>query len=217
MAPGVQRGCRAFDFDVRREQGHTTEMAGVTPSNMSWWEDALAGFAKGAAIYLRRRYPSIHQLHDDLVGDVLVEMIELLKGRYAAKFPEEATPEALRRFNGLAYTLLDRRVADHFRSRFLRPTEPIDDVPEEHLPSTDGRDVDRRIDTHRAVIVLLALIEEMGPQDRRLLMQTEAMEAKAPRSDVDRQRLRRLRQFLIQKLLARLGEDALDTIRRIDS
>lgn len=192
-------------------------MPSTKSSSGDWWEQPLADFSKIALRYLRGRFPSLAYLHDDLVGDTLVDLTALLTGRYAESLAAPTDDERLKRFHRLAYTILDRRVADHFRQLYRQNVERIDDVPEEQLPSTGDADAGARLDARRAVDVLVALLDEMSADDRVLITEAEQRVGRAPRSDRDRQRLRRLRQQLTEKLRARLGEEGLALLRQIQA
>lgn len=192
-------------------------MPSIKPSSGDWWQEPLADFPQAALRYLRRRFPSAGHLHDDLLGDALVDLTALLQGRYAQSLAAPTDEERLKRLHRLAYTILDRRVADHFRQLYRQNTEHIDDVPEEQLPSSGDQDAGARLDTRRVVRVLMALLDEMSPDDRLLVTGAEMRDERTPRSDRDRQRLRRLRQQLTEKLRARLGEEALTLLRQIQA
>jgi hypothetical protein len=192
-------------------------MPSIKPSSGDWWQEPLADFTRPAQRYLRRRFPSLGYLHDDLLGDALFDLTALLTGRYAESLAAPTDDERLKRFHRLAYTILDRRVADHFRQLYRQNTQHIDDVPEEQLPSSGDPDAGARLDARRAVDVLVALLDEMSPEDRLLVTGAEMRDERAPRSDRDRQRLRRLRQQLTEKLRARLGEEALTLLRQIQA
>lgn len=188
--------------------------------NPAWWERALVEFSASAAIQLRKNFPAIKRVHDDLVGEAVLALTALLQKDVSELPPAwylPATPDAAdsARFFGLANSVLDRRIKDHFRSSYKGWMQSVEDLDEHQQPAADSAPLDVALDTLRAARTLLGIIDRLPARDRDLLRDIATGNQPSPMNDGDRQRLRRLRIELQQKLTARLGADAMELIQRI--
>ena len=85
-----------------------------------------------------------------------------------------------------------------------------------YVPSGDSirAPIDRLVDLKRTASALFITLETLPADDRALLQSVALGGSEMPMSDRDRQRLRRLRVELVDRLRTRLGPAALDCIRR---
>lgn len=184
-----------------------------------WWTRALVDFAPRAKRYLRARFPAIRYQHDDLVGDTLADLTESLQ-RHGGGLPvswyvcDEPQQPDVDRFGQLAFTVLKRRVVDEFRTSAIRFSEDIDSLPESQGPESLDTPIDRLVDLKRTASALFTTLESLPPDDRELIRDVALGGSEMPMSDRDRQRLRRLRIELIDRLRSLLGPAALDCIHR---
>ena len=184
-----------------------------------WWTRALVDFAPRAKRYLRTRFPAIRHQHDDLVGETLVDLTESLQRRTGGLpgswYVHDDPPQPdVDRFGKLAFTVLQRRVVDQFRSSANRFSEDIDTLSESQSPESPDTPIDRLVDLKRTASALFTTLETLPADDRALLQDVALGGSEMPMSDRDRQRLRRLRVELVDRLRSRLGPAALDCIRR---
>jgi len=187
-----------------------------------WWRAALSAFAARARLQLRRRFPSIHEHHDDVLGDTVLSLTSTLcDPEKAASLPASwfaphaPAPADAERFENLAFTVLNRRVMDVFRLPHRRFVESLSDIAEHQEPPQEGDGAEVTLDRARTVRVLLSLIARLPAQDRELLEAVALGGHEYPMSARDRQRLRRLRIELIDRLRSRLGAAVLETIARL--
>jgi DNA-directed RNA polymerase specialized sigma24 family protein len=185
-----------------------------------WWEQGTMRFAKQGLGHLRRRFPALAHLHDDLIAETLLGIAHHLgqspKGAPASWF-ESAEPEQPEqsRFFALCHAILGRRVNDHFRSRAARWIDDsaglLDSAPE---PASESPAVDRAFDLRRAVAKLLAAVDRLPTQDQLLLERATLGDSLGPMSMSERQRLHRLRLALGTHLEVVLGAHPLEFTRR---
>lgn len=193
--------------------------SGMNQAAEVWWPRALVDFVPRAKRYLRVRFPAIRHQHDDLVGETVVDLTESLQRRtgglpgswYVRAEPPQPDVD---RFGKLAFTVLQRRVVDQFRSSAHRFSEDIDTLTESQAPESPETPIDRLVDLKRTASALFITLETLPADDRALLQSVALGGSEMPMSDRDRQRLRRLRVELVDRLRTRLGPAALDCIRR---
>jgi hypothetical protein len=183
----------------------------------AWWHAALADFSVSAHDRLRKAYPSIRAVHDDLVGDAVLNLTQHLKRRpveLPSRWFEPGDPcqRDIERFQQLAFTVLNRRIADHFRNHYRRWLDHIDPQPTDAQLS--GDDAGTALDLRRVARAISAAMDLLPEADRALLREVALGGADGPMTVRDRQRLRRLRSKLLESLRATLKEDPIDLIRR---
>jgi hypothetical protein len=210
---------RAHYIQRLRGRGTTDPMANPrVPKADPWWGRALGNFMPQARRYLAARFPAIRHLHDDLVGEVVIDITEILRTE-GKDYPggwfkeEDPVPTDAERFLKLAFTVLQRRIVDHFRSAALRSFEDIEELAERDEPLSLDEPVDRAVDLRRTTAALLEAVEHLSEQDRGLIQRVALGGDDHPLSDRERQRLRRLRLELMDRLRSRLGPTALEILR----
>jgi DNA-directed RNA polymerase specialized sigma24 family protein len=189
-------------------------------SETAWWNQALVAFAPRARAYLRGHFPALGRVHDDLVGDALLDLTEALHARDSGLPPtwfcvDDPPRDDVDRFGKLAFTVLKRRVVDHFRRATTRIVEDIEALSESEQPVSPDAPFDHALDMKRTAGALFAALASLRVEDRELIDRVALGDDDIPMSDRDRQRLRRLRVELMDRLRSRLGPTALDYIRRI--
>jgi DNA-directed RNA polymerase specialized sigma24 family protein len=186
----------------------------------SWWETALVAFGARAIVQLRKRFPSIATSHEDLVSEAVTDLTALMRRGHgpmtlASWYGNDPPPKQdAERFERLAFSILNRRVADHFRGEYKHWVESLEDHPEAEEHHSDDPALDEQLDLRRATHALLRLMAQLPPRDRAQLEEV-ALGGSSPMNERDRQRLRRLRASLLERLRHELGEDAMSLIRRI--
>ena len=125
--------------------------------------------------------------------------------------------EDTKRFEQFAFTVLHRRVNDHFRSVYAKATDSLEEVDEAHLPHDQGADAGRAFDLRRMTRAMLELVGSLSLADQLLVERSVNRDDSnlTPMNDRDRQRLRRLRQELMRKLQARFGPCALEILQNL--
>lgn len=180
--------------------------ATATPTAAPWWEGALAGFAGDAKRWLRLKFPALRAQHEDLVSEAVAQLARqmMVPGAHApASWFAASTPplDDIRRFHGLAYTVLSRRVTDVFRSDTTSWLQSLDDVPEWQWPADGAPDALTRLAHVRIARALVEALQTLSPRDQMLIEQVVNGEQVVPMSGADRERLRVVR----MKLRHRLG------------
>lgn len=192
--------------------------ADTSAQDKAWWRHALAEANLGGQRWLRKHYPAIRHLHDDLIGETSVQVTEYLLHR-SPKLPpswfQPETPPAtdISRFHGFVLTVLKRRVMDQFRSDFrhwthsLAPEEPGNEV--QSATPDEASHLDRELDVRRTAKALMTILANLS-EENRLLMEEVALGGRdQPYDASQRQRVKRLRRQLLQELTAALGHDPL--------
>lgn len=195
---------------------HTATAAGT---DAAWWRRELVHFSVSARSWLWRNFPTIQQLHEDLVSETLMQLVTHLSqrpdGLPPAWFqPEDPPEDDIRRFQALALTVLNRRVMDYFRADYRQWAHelPLDGSREQ---VAEGQDVGGALDLARAARALMTLLAELSDQDRLLMEEVALGGRDGPLEDRERQRVHRLRQRLLDALRARLGHDPVELLRRL--
>jgi DNA-directed RNA polymerase specialized sigma24 family protein len=194
------------------------------PAGPPWWTVALVDFGPQARRYLRAHLPSIRQEHEDLISETSVGVTRLLssgdQGAWPAAWFGTDSPsevEVVNRFAALCMKVLKNRVADHFRDigrRSLEISEPRDEADRQDAEAPEIP-LDHQLDLKRTAAALFAAMASLDESDRELLERVGLGDSDAPLSDRERQRLRRLRIELLDRLRSRLGPGVLDSIRRL--
>ncbi len=192
------------------------------PASTAYWERTLPALARALRESLRRRMPSLAQLHDDLVNDALLGLAERVRTQPALcpvswlrdEDPEdEVDREHLTR---LAHAILRRRAADLFRKRAREWALRVDtgDAPAESLGASSEVSAERRDTAGKLLRVCVGVIAELSDEDRALLLQSAGVAGGEDRAltDRERQRLRRARQRLHDAVRERLGAEALELL-----
>ncbi|MDM0108491.1 hypothetical protein QTH97_26320 [Variovorax sp. J22R24] len=209
-------------------------MAGETPTeahNGAWWRRELARFDGLARASLKRQFPSVGRLHDDLVHEALVALTAQLSQRPSAALPaswfkdEEPAAEDVRRFQSLAFAVLRNKVMDHFRSDYRKwalqlPIEALGTSEEQdhdsaEEPAVEGRDAGGALDLTRTARALMVLLAELPDRDRLLMEEVALGGRDHPLDESERQRIHRLRARLLGALKGRLGLDPIDLLRQL--
>lgn len=187
-----------------------------------WWASAVVAFRLPAGVQLRKRFPSIAAMHEDLVSEAVTDITTLMRRgpgpSTLASWYDNVTPpkQDIEHFERLAFAILNRRVTDHFRGRYKHWVASLEDHPEAVDQHSNDLPQGEQLDLRRATHALLRLMAELPLRDRQQLEEVAlGGSGKSPMSERDRQRLKRLRASLQERLRAVLGEDAIDLIRRI--
>lgn len=175
--------------------------AGTTP----WWQRAVLAFASDARRWLRLKFPALQHQHDDLVAETVAQLTRQLMVPAADAPPGwfgtgEPVQDDVRRFHGLAYTVLSRRVTDLFRHDTDAWMQRLDDTPSWQLPDDGAPDALSRLAQMRAARALLQAVLALSLRDRLLVEQVLLGDAPSPMSGADRERLRALRARLRRQL-----------------
>lgn len=175
------------------------------PLGPPWWQGAVAGLHDWGMQRLRARYPSLQHLHQDLVGEAVLQLTRLLS-QPGEQWPaswflaDEPPDEDVRRFRGLAHTVLNRRVLDEFRRDVTGWVQSWDEVPEEEHPPSGAADHATALDQRRAVRALLLVVQGLSARDQALIERV-GLGGEAPAlSGAERERVRWLRQRLRTQL-----------------
>ncbi|MFN3985745.1 MAG: hypothetical protein ACK4KV_09645 [Rhodocyclaceae bacterium] len=178
-------------------------------------------FSSRAGGQLRQRFPSIAKWHEDLVSEAVADITALLRhgpGRgtlpswYGDTMPSEEDAE---RFYRLAFSILNRRVADHFRGEYKHWVVSLEDHPEVSERHSTHLALEVELDLRRATHALLKLMERLPSRDRALIEEVALGGSDSPMSERERQHLKRLRVSLQEALRRELGADAMTLIRKV--
>lgn len=139
--------------------------------------------------FLKRRYPNLRQLHEDLIQQTSRDVLELISR------PQPKQIENLPRF---FFGVLKHRIADHFRSPARRWA---DELLLEDLPTEDPNTDPERI-AHCTLLLkrVVGLITQLNADDRLFLLESSSAEAGTALTDAQRKRLSRIRARLRKKL-----------------
>lgn len=191
----------------------------------AWWRRAIVQFNADAGRWLNRNYPSLQHLHQDLVGETLLQLTAYLSTApksLPAEWFQLAGPvvDEEWRFRAFALTVLKRRVMDHFRADFrlwVREFAGNRDeagAPEAEL-AVENQEAGDELDLVRTCRALLIMMAKLPDRDR-LLMEEQALGGRdAPLDPGERQRLHRLRLQLLNELAATLGQDPKQFLRQL--
>lgn len=187
----------------------------------AWWQGALIAFAEDAREHLRRKFPAISHVHDDLVADMLLGVTRHLGGVRPPAAPpawfgtDAPAAEDQDRFRALCHAVLGRRVNDYFRLHYRGAMLSLEDVPAVDEPASGALEAGDALELRRAAAVLLSAIADLGDAERDLIERVALGSLLGPLSDRDRQRLRRLRLALRERLHQRLKTDPSELLRRL--
>lgn len=178
-----------------------------------WWQGAVVGFADIGRRWLKARYPSLRHQHDDLLGEAVLQLTRVLTdpGEHwpASWFGcEDPQDEDVKRFHGLAFTVLGRRVQDEFRRDVDHWLESLDEVPEDQHPVSTAPDAATALGHTRAVRALIRAMQAMSLRDQDLMQRVALGDSSQPMSGAERERVSQLRRRLRLQLQLILGEDA---------
>lgn len=164
--------------------------------------DQIAALIPQWRAWLHLRHRSIAHLHADLAQQAAADLLEWMQVSPKTKLVEED----LRR---LGFRILQRRVADTFRTRVIEWAHGGGDA------DIQGEDsvADARADANpeqahhyaRLLRSVMALLAELAAEDRALLLGDELGPPRQARTAAERQRLRRLRAQLREQLMERFG------------
>lgn len=185
-----------------------------------WWHGALAEFAVAARERLRAAYPSIRHAHEDLAGDAVLNVAQHLNRSPAGLPPSwfvagEPPVGDVERFQQLAFTVLNRRIADHFRLHYRHWLESLEGASPAFEAASQAADAGTALDLRRAATALLAAVEKLPDPDRLFMREVAMGGSDAAMSANDRQRLHRLRANLLATLRETLKRDPMDVIRKL--
>jgi len=185
-----------------------------------WWQGALVSFMRDAMRWLRARFPGLQSQHEDLVAECAAQLTQQLMTHPddapASWFMPDVPPsDDIRRFHGLAFTVLSRRITDAFRRDTTSWLQSLDDMPDWQLPADSRPDAITRLDQARAARALIEAMQALSLRDRLLLEQVALGDAPMPMPGADRERLRGLRSRLRAQLAPLLdGMFAAPTLTR---
>jgi hypothetical protein len=191
------------------------------PGAPAWWQGAVVGFADIGRRWLKARYPSLRHQHDDLLGESVLQLTRALKD------PREQWPvswfgskdpgsDDVKRFHGLAFTVLTRRVQDEFRREVDSWLESLDDVPEDQHPASEAPDAATALGHTRAIRALVQAMHAMSLRDQDLIERVVMGDSSQPMSGAERERISQLRRRLRQQLGKVLGEEGLAVVKLSD-
>ena len=147
--------------------------------------------------YLRRRWPSLRADHDDLVASTFEAML---------RRPDHGLSD-LDKVSPLAFTILERRIADSYRASVRRyAAQPLLQGPTFQAP------LESVLTRRRALRVSLGYLASLEPQDRELLLDLVSD------SDLPKPldpRLRKRRQRLVDDLRRLLEQAMGESVRDI--
>jgi DNA-directed RNA polymerase specialized sigma24 family protein len=191
----------------------------------AWWRRALVQFNVQARQWLRRKYPTIQHLHEDLVGETLLQLTGYLSTAPGSLPPEWFRPagpvaDELWRFQAFALTVLKRRVMDHFRADFRlwaggfsTGHDDANMLQPEH--AARGAESGEELDLIRISRALIAMLAKLPDRDRLLMEEVALGGRDAPLGPSERQRVSRLRRQLLIELEATLGEDPKQFLKKL--
>jgi DNA-directed RNA polymerase specialized sigma24 family protein len=191
----------------------------------AWWRRELVQFDAEAKRWLRRKYPSIHHVHEDIVGETLLQLTSHLSTRPEILPPQwfEATgpaPDETWRFQAFAKTVLKRRVMDHFRADFRLWAQEIDTGQDDGQgsqpePLANGPDAGSELDLVRTSRALIAMLARLPERDRLLMEEVALGGRDAPLDAGERQRVSRLRRQLLKELESAIGQNPKQLLKRL--
>ncbi len=173
----------------------------------------MVGFADIGRRWLKARYPSLRHHHDDLLGEAVLQLTRVLTEpgeQWPASWFSSQDPhdEDVKRFHGLAFTVLRRRVQDEFRRDVDHWLESLDDVPEDQHPASAAPDAATALGNTRAVRTLIQAMQAMSLRDQALVERVALGDSSQPMSGAERERVSQLRRRLRVQLQLVLGEEA---------
>jgi hypothetical protein len=189
----------------------------------AWWRRELVRVGPEAKRWLGNRYPSMRHLHDDLVGEMVVQLTAYLNEKPetvpSSWFNVDGPPENERwRFQGFARTVLKRRVMDHFRSEFRAWTvelaEDLDPIEKDNTAHPSNHS-DVGFELSRTARELLAMLAELPDLDRLLMEELALGGRDSPLTPAERQRVSRLRRQLLKELQKKLGRDPIELLKHL--
>jgi DNA-directed RNA polymerase specialized sigma24 family protein len=151
----------------------------------------LVEFRKEWGNYLNRSYPSLRNHHGDLIQEATEDLLVFARDHQDAK---------IENWRGLAFSILRRRIADHFRSVARRWAESP--LPDDLATAEPGADPERVAHFTLLLQRVVAFITELDEADRRLLLSGVWVEESSgtAKTDAERKRLSRLRTRLREEL-----------------
>ncbi len=186
------------------------------------WELALADLLPELRSWLRRRVPALAVQHDDLLNDAAESLLghvrrdrDALPAAWFAP-PDGAPLPRLGELRALAFTMLQRRVADRFRAR-VRTWAITADVGRDAADASvaDGVSPDRALDLARILRATVLALDDLSDEDREIVTRV-ALDVQAPLDDRTRQRLRRARARIADALRQRFGDSISALLREDD-
>lgn len=193
------------------------------PLDDAWWRRELVRVGPEARRWLGNKYQSIRHLHDDLVGETIVQLTAYLNDKPATVppswFNNDGPHESERwRFQSFALTLLKRRVMDHFRSDFRAWTVELSadlydsDTQDAEHPTNES---DARFELTRAARDLIRILATLPDADRLLMEELALGGRDTPLTSAERQRISRLRRQLLKELQKKLGRDPIELLKHL--
>jgi hypothetical protein len=181
-------------------------IAGGSP----WWRSEVVRFADIGRRWLKARFPTLRTQHDDLLGDAIVQLTAELSGDHplwpASWFNDnQPSDEDVKRFHGLAFTVLKRRVQDVFRHDYRDWMQSLEDLPEELMPALSAPDAATALSHTRAIRALLSAMQAMSLRDRLLIERVAMGDKSTALTGAERDRVYRLRATLRAELGQILG------------
>jgi hypothetical protein len=187
---------------------------------MPWWQLELLTIRDEHRAYLRRHLPALRADHDDLISETLLALTKNIRN-HSASLPVSwfkqtpPTDKAERsRLYKLAMVILQRRVADFFRTRSSLPNFVGTDEAAEEVADPNVLAPERQIVLRRLLEVTLSVLDEMQPEDRDLVaLISQEPGFRKTLNPRERKRLQRLRRRLKDEVARRLGADVADLLR----
>ncbi|MFG6432734.1 hypothetical protein [Roseateles sp. LYH14W] len=187
----------------------------------AWWRQGLVAFLPKAKTLLRSKFPSVRDFHEDLISEAVVAAANALSKEERQGIPESwfgadsPSPEDISRFEGYCFTVLNRRIADHFRQHYQRWASFDDKDPSEEPSEPSQLSFPELIDHRRMLQGIMVAIDELSPSDRNLIREVALGGHQRPMTDRERQRLKTLRASLSATLIRKFGNDAMSLVRAI--
>jgi len=151
------------------------------PLDLEQLKRLLTGLYPEWQAFLRRAYPGISAHHGELLQQTAEDVLT---------FAMSPSHPAVRDWRLLAYRILHRRIADHFRSATRRWAE----LPED-LPDLNPQNDPERVAHFRALLRrVVAFMAQLSDSDRELLQRSAGEnDSGVPLTEAERKRLSRLR------------------------
>jgi DNA-directed RNA polymerase specialized sigma24 family protein len=190
-----------------------------------WWRRELVQIGPEARRRLKRKYPTIQHLHEDIVSETMVQLIAHLSGVPDTLPPswfgeDEPTEDEIGRFRAFVMTVLERRVMDHFRADFRGWAQEVSlhengsQINElEHVSGEQDADAD--FDLMRAARALIDMLSKLPDRDRLLMEEVALGGRDGPLEAGERQRVSRLRRRLLKELGETLGQDPVQMLKHL--
>ena len=181
--------------------------------------EELSGVRQWASMYIRLRISDVGTLREEMIDTIVSDYWRYReKGSMSnVNVDDEFLTGKEKGFQaGLARAIADRRLADHYRSRYrFRNRTELSDTALVDLPSQAPSPL--TVATHQEIVIeLLSMMTALPESERNLLLRSvsESEDDRALSSN-ERKRLSRTRKMLKQKMFQRFG-DSINSLLEID-